>query len=222
MPSLIFMKNVCKTYPLGQESVQVLKNLSFCLEDGEFAAIMGPSGSGKSTLLNIMGCLDQPTSGKYMIDGEDVSQTSDEKLSTIRSKKIGFIFQQFNLIRHYSVMENVSMPFLYSDIEPGLAKEMSFQAIQKVGLAHRLRHKPFELSGGEMQRVAIARVMAASPRLILADEPTGNLDSKTGERIMDLITDLNDAGTAIAIVTHDPQVASRAKKTFIMKDGCFV
>lgn len=222
MSLLVSMDNINKTYPLGQESVRVLKGLSLCLDHGNFAAIMGPSGSGKSTLLNIMGCLDRSTSGSYLLEGEDVSLISDGGLSAIRSRKIGFIFQQFNLIRHFSVMENVSMPFLYSGVDPTAARERSIQAIEKVRLGHRFHHKPFELSGGEMQRVAIARAMAAAPKLILADEPTGNLDSKTGERIMDLLTDLNDSGTAIVIVTHDAHVADRARTVFTMKDGLFV
>ena len=216
------MENVSKTYPLGQEFVEVLKNLSLSLSHGDFVAVMGPSGSGKSTLLNIMGCLDRPTSGKYLLDGEDVSRRSDGQLSAIRSGKIGFIFQQFNLIRHFTVLENVAMPFLYSGVGRESAMERSLQAIEKVGLGHRIDHKPFELSGGEMQRAAIARVMATSPKLILADEPTGNLDSKTGGMIMDLIAALNDSGTSVVIVTHDSQVASIAQKVCTMKDGRFV
>lgn len=222
MSKLVSLKKISKTYPLGKTSVPVLKNLYFQLKKGEFAAIMGPSGSGKSTLLNVMGCLDRPTSGTYHLDGEDVSRLSDGQLSAIRSGKIGFIFQQFNLIQHFSVQENVSMPFLYSHISPLLAAKKSLQAIEKVGLSHRMNHKPFELSGGEMQRVAIARVMATSPKLILADEPTGNLDSKTGERIMDLISELNNLGTTIVVVTHDSHVASRAHTIYTMKDGHFV
>jgi len=222
MSDLVSLKDISKTYPLGQAFVPVLKNLDFHLNEGEFAAIMGPSGSGKSTLLNVMGCLDRPTSGTYHLDGEDVSKLSDGQLSAVRSVKIGFIFQQFNLIQHFSVQENVSMPFLYSHISPQLACKKSLQAIEKVGLSHRINHKPFELSGGEMQRVAIARVMATSPKLILADEPTGNLDSKTGERIMDLISELNNLGTTIVVVTHDLHVASRAHTIYTMKDGHFV
>lgn len=219
---LIKLDKGCKIYRLGQEHLVVLSEMSFSLEDGDFAAIMGPSGSGKSTLLNIIGCLDRLTSGEYILDGEDVSKKPDSFLSTMRSQKIGFIFQQFNLIRHFTVLENVMMPFLYSVVDPKTGQEASLQAIEKVGLSHRMNHKPCELSGGEMQRVAIARAMAGSPKLILADEPTGNLDSKTGEMIMNLIGDLNESGTAILMVTHDLQVASKAKRTLTISDGHFL
>ncbi len=216
------MAGVSKTYSLGGNVVQALCEITLCLEEGQFVAVMGPSGSGKSTLLNIMGCLDRPTSGTYLFDGENVSRSSDENLSDIRSGKIGFIFQQFNLIQHFNVLENVSMPFLYMDVDQPTAMTKSAQAIEKVGLGHRLSHKSFELSGGEIQRVAIARAMAPEPKLILADEPTGNLDSQTGERIMDLISQLHVAGTAVVLVTHNSQVASRAQTIYYMKDGCFV
>lgn len=220
--TLVSMAGVSKTYSLGGNVVQALCEITLCLEEGQFVAVMGPSGSGKSTLLNIMGCLDRPTSGTYLFDGENVSRSSDENLSDIRSGKIGFIFQQFNLIQHFNVLENVSMPFLYMDVDQPTAMTKSAQAIEKVGLGHRLSHKSFELSGGEIQRVAIARAMAPEPKLILADEPTGNLDSQTGERIMDLISQLHVAGTAVVLVTHNSQVASRAQTIYYMKDGCFV
>ncbi len=218
---LVSMTSVSKVYSLGKSSVRALRGLDFCLEAGEFVAIMGPSGSGKSTLLNIMGCLDRPSAGSYLFDGEDVSGSSDEHLSHIRSRKIGFIFQQFNLIPHLNVLENVSMPFLYTDAVPATARKKSIAAIEKVGLGHRLYHKPGELSGGEMQRVAIARAMAPAPRLILADEPTGNLDSQTGEHIMECISSLQAAGTAVVLVTHNSQVAARAQKIYSLKDGFF-
>lgn len=219
---LVSMSGVSKLYPLGGDCVRALDELTFSLEEGDFVAVMGPSGSGKSTLLNIMGCLDRPTTGTYFFDGEDVSRSGDEHLSTIRSRKIGFIFQQFNLIQHFNVIENVALPFLYTEVDRTTARERSLQAIEKVGLAHRRHHKARELSGGEMQRVAIARAMAPGPRLILADEPTGNLDSRTGEMIMDLISRLHAAGTAVVLVTHDSRVASRAQRLYTMKDGRFV
>jgi len=219
---LVSMNGVSKLYPLGGDCVRALDELTFSLEEGDFVAVMGPSGSGKSTLLNIMGCLDRPTAGTYLFDGEDVSRSGDEHLSTIRSRKIGFIFQQFNLIQHFNVIENVALPFLYTEVDRATARERSLQAIEKVGLAHRRHHKARELSGGEMQRVAIARAMAPGPRLILADEPTGNLDSRTGEMIMDLISRLHAAGTAVVLVTHDSRVASRAQRLYTMKDGRFV
>ncbi|MBW1646264.1 MAG: ABC transporter ATP-binding protein [Deltaproteobacteria bacterium] len=219
---MVSMNGVSKLYPLGGDCVRALDELTFSLEEGDFVAVMGPSGSGKSTLLNIMGCLDRPTAGTYLFDGEDVSRSGDEHLSTIRSRKIGFIFQQFNLIQHFNVIENVALPFLYTEVDRATARERSLQAIEKVGLAHRRHHKARELSGGEMQRVAIARAMAPGPRLILADEPTGNLDSRTGEMIMDLISRLHAAGTAVVLVTHDSRVASRAQRLYTMKDGRFV
>ncbi len=221
-PLLIAIENISKTYRLGKSCIPALKDLSFNLKAGDFTAIMGPSGSGKSTLLNIIGCLDRADFGNYLFEGEEISQSSDDNLSEIRSKKISFIFQQFNLIQHFNVIENVLMPSLYSGITPDKAMKRCVEAIEMVELSHRHHHKSFELSGGEMQRVAIARAIATAPKLILADEPTGNLDSKTGERIMDLISQLNRFGTSIILVTHDKHVASRANTIFTMKDGYFV
>jgi putative ABC transport system ATP-binding protein len=221
-PSLLVLEKINKTYFLGKSRIPALKDLSFHLNSGDFTAVMGPSGSGKSTLLNIIGCLDRASSGNYHFEEEDISLSSDEHLSEIRSRKIGFIFQQFNLIQHFNVIENVLMPFLYSSTTPDEAIKQSKEAIAMVGLSHRLQHKSFELSGGEMQRVAIARAIAGKPKLILADEPTGNLDSKTGELIMDIISQLNKLGTSVILVTHDRQVASQAHTVFTMKDGYFV
>jgi putative ABC transport system ATP-binding protein len=183
---------------------------------------MGPSGSGKSTLLYILGCLDRPTSGTYLLEGRDVSQASDKELSRLRANQIGFVFQTFNLLPHLSLVENVALPFLYSALDDQTAKERVMSAIQRVGLADRLTHRPTELSGGEMQRVAIARALAIEPNLILADEPTGNLDSKTSLEILALFQRLNESGSTIVMVTHDREVASYAQRVLLLKDGKFI
>jgi putative ABC transport system ATP-binding protein len=219
---LIEISDLTKAYTLGAQSFTVLKELSLRVEKGDFLTIMGPSGSGKSMLLNIIGCLDRLNAGRYVLDGRNVSHASDDALSDIRSRMIGFIFQNFNLIHHMTVYDNVGMPFLYAAADPDTIREKALAAIENVGLSHRLHHKPVELSGGEMQRVAIARALVNNPRIILADEPTGNLDSATGAMIMDMIQEQNRKGTTIILVTHDPAIASRANHTVMMQDGKFI
>ncbi|MDO9264696.1 MAG: ABC transporter ATP-binding protein [Desulfosalsimonadaceae bacterium] len=219
---LIEITDLTKSYTLGSQSFTVLKGLSLHVEMGDFLAVMGPSGSGKSTLLNIIGCLDRLNEGRYVLGGMNVSHASDDALSGIRSRMIGFVFQSFNLIHHMTVYDNVGMPFLYAASDPETIRKKTLAAIEDVGLSHRIRHKPVELSGGEMQRVAIARALVNDPRLILADEPTGNLDSTTGAMIMDMIDRQNQKGTTIILVTHDPAVASRANHTVMLQDGKFI
>ncbi len=223
MPApLIEISNLSKTYTLGNESLAVLKGVTFCVGQGDFLAVMGPSGSGKSTLLNILGCLDRPTSGSYSLNGVNISHASDNGLSEIRASVFGFVFQSFNLISNLNVYDNVSMPFLYAENSKKTVYEKTMRAIEDVGLSDRIHHNPDELSGGEMQRVAIARALVRHPKIILADEPTGNLDSGTGTAIMKLLKDLNNSGTSLILVTHDTQTASWAGKMMTLKDGKFV
>ncbi|HHT9126235.1 MAG TPA: ABC transporter ATP-binding protein [Candidatus Brocadiia bacterium] len=201
--------------------VHALSNISFVVERGEFIAIMGPSGSGKSTLMHILGCLDRPTSGSYYLDNSDVTALSNKELSIIRNHRIGFVFQSYNLIFQLNVIENVEVPLIYNRMSLNYDSGMDkcLKAIRAVGLNERLRHRPSELSGGEMQRVAIARALVNDPLIILADEPTGNLDSKTGEEIMGILKGLNDEGRTVIVVTHDEKVASHANRTIKLKDG---
>jgi putative ABC transport system ATP-binding protein len=222
MAYLIEATGIHKEFSIGSANIHVLKGIDSHIGRGEFVAIMGPSGSGKSTLLYILGCLDRPTSGTYLLEGRDVSQASDSELSRLRANQIGFVFQTFNLLPHLSLVENVGLPFLYSALDDQAAKERVMSAIQRVGLADRLAHRPTELSGGEMQRVAIARALAIEPNLILADEPTGNLDSKTSLEILALFQRLNESGSTIVMVTHDREVASHAERVLVLKDGKFI
>ncbi len=211
-----------KTYYLGGIAVEALKGLTLSFEEGDFVAIMGPSGSGKSTLLNLLGCLDQPTSGSYYLGGEDVSQLTDDELSDIRSTKLGFIFQSYNLIPQLSVLENMEVPLMYQGVPPAECKERSTRLAEQVGLGGRLNHRPTELSGGEQQRVAIARAIINDSLIILADEPTGNLDSATGTEILSLLCKLNEQGKTILMVTHDEKVAAKAKSIIRLRDGLLV
>jgi putative ABC transport system ATP-binding protein len=208
-----------KTHILQTERIAVLRGVDLRIAKGGFMAIMGASGSGKSTLLNIIGCLDRPTAGSYLLDGIDVRLADDDQLSRLRSQHIGFVFQTFNLIEDLTVAENVALPFQYQAIGAQQIGLRVQRCLEQVGLAHRLRHRPAELSGGEMQRVAIARAMAVQPKLILADEPTGNLDSSTSREIMQLFKQINAAGSTLVLVTHDPWVARQAHSTITISDG---
>ena len=208
-----------KTYQMGEVEVNALAGLNLCINRGEVVSIMGPSGSGKSTLMNILGCLDRPTAGEYYLDGELVSHLKDDQLASIRNRKVGFIFQNFNLLPRQTATSNVELPMRYAGIKQG-RREKALMALELVGLADRVNHKPAELSGGQQQRVAIARSLVNDPAIIMADEPTGNLDSKSGKEIMDLLLKLNkDRGTTLIIVTHDQNIAAQTQRTIRLKDG---
>ncbi len=217
--NLIIAKEIRKVYKLGKEEVHALRGVSFTIKKNEFVSIMGPSGSGKSTLLNILGCLDTPTSGEYFLNGKEVSQLSDEELALIRNKEIGFVFQVFNLLPNVDAFHNVELPLIYNGTPKKERRERVMSALQMVELAPRMRHKPSELSGGERQRVAIARALVNKPSLILADEPTGNLDSRTGSEILSLFEKLHSLGNTIIIVTHDQSIAERTQRIINLKDG---
>lgn len=217
--NLIITKDIWKIYKLGKEEVQALRGISVEIRKNEFVAIMGPSGSGKSTLLNILGCLDTPTSGQYFLNGKEVSQLTDEELALIRNKEIGFVFQVFNLLSNVDAFHNVELPLIYNGTPKKERRERVISALKMVELDHRMKHKPSELSGGERQRVAIARALVNNPSLILADEPTGNLDSRSGAEILNLFKKLHSLGNTIVIVTHDPNIAERAKRIIYLKDG---
>jgi putative ABC transport system ATP-binding protein len=216
---IVRFDNIHKIYEMGAEPVRALDGVSVAFEKGSFWAIMGPSGSGKSTMMNILGCLDRRTSGRYFLEDKDVSTLDDDALSDIRLKYIGFIFQSFNLIPQLTVQKNIELPLYYLGWEAERSAEKARELAAKVGLETRLHHRPAELSGGQMQRVAVARSLAADPHVILADEPTGNLDSHTGNQIMELLTELNKEGTTIIMVTHEPDIAAFAHKRLHMKDG---
>lgn len=216
----IRVRDLRKTYRMGDQEVHALAGVSFDIHAGEMVAIIGSSGSGKSTLMNILGCLDRPSSGEYFLDGEDVSKLGSNKLARIRNRKIGFVFQSFNLLSRMSALENVEVPLLYSGVHS--AKDKALGALGRVGLAERCHHEPNQLSGGQRQRVAIARALVTNPTLILADEPTGNLDSKTGVEIMNLFRELNDQGVTLIIVTHEPDIASYCKRSIQVRDGKIV
>jgi len=219
MAGIVEAIDIRKKYQLGQFAVEVLRGVSVSFGQGEYVAIMGPSGSGKSTFLNLLGCLDTPTSGAYLLDGVDVSTLSDNDLSEVRRMKIGFIFQSFNLIDQLSVIENIEVPLFYGGVHEKESAERAAALAEMVGLGHRLRHHPRELSGGEQQRVAIARSLANDPRIILADEPTGNLDSKSGAEILKILDGLHEQGKTIVMVTHDEHVASRTQRIVRFSDG---
>lgn len=220
--SLIEFQNICKKYKSGNEILNALDNINIRIENGEFLSIVGQSGSGKSTLMNIMGCLDNPTSGIYRLDGKDVSYFSEKKLSKIRNQKIGFIFQSFNLIPTLSAVENVELPLMYRGLGREKRRKIATQALEKVGLEKRIKHKPSQLSGGQQQRVAIARALSLNPEIILADEPTGNLDTASGNEIMRLLETLNNEGTTLIIITHDNKIANRTKRVISISDGKIV
>lgn len=216
---IIELANVQKIYQMGTEKVHALAGVSTKFHEGEFWAIMGPSGSGKSTMLNILGCLDHVTTGRYTLEGNDVNDLDDDELSHIRLKYLGFVFQSFNLIPQLTVQRNIELPLYYLGWDAHKSMDRAKELAESVGLEKRLNHKPTELSGGQMQRVAIARALANDPPVLLADEPTGNLDTATGEQILELLTDLNNRGKTIIMVTHEPDVAERAGKHLHMLDG---
>ncbi|EOR23910.1 MULTISPECIES: ABC transporter ATP-binding protein [Bacillaceae] len=217
--AIVEIKNVKKEYTLGGETVTALDNVSFTVNKGDFIAIIGPSGSGKSTLMNMIGCLDTPDSGEYYLDGQNVFSLKSKQLAEVRNHKIGFIFQSFNLLTKQSAFENVELPLVYRGIGSKERKEIALQALKKVGLLERAEHKPTELSGGQQQRVAIARALAGNPPILLADEPTGALDSKTGIEVMNLMKDLNSQGHTIILITHDLEIAKQAKRIIRIQDG---
>jgi putative ABC transport system ATP-binding protein len=217
--NIINIENIAKIYQVGSEEVFALRDVSLNIDKNEYVAIMGPSGSGKSTLMNILGCLDTPTSGKYEFNGLSVSQMTDNDLAKIRNKEIGFVFQTFNLLARSDAVHNVELPLIYAGISSSERKERAKQALTDVGLSDRMHHKPNELSGGQRQRVACARALVTRPSIILADEPTGNLDSKTGEEIMALFNDIYEKGNTIILVTHEEEVANHAKRIIRLKDG---
>ena len=213
------LQDVTKTYDMNSIAVEALRGVSMSLGESDYVAIMGPSGSGKSTLMNIIGCLDVPTTGRYFIDGRDVSTLGEDQLAEVRNTKIGFVFQTFNLLPRADVFHNVELPLIYRGLRPSKRREMAMAAIEAVGLADRVQHKPTELSGGQRQRVAIARALATSPSIILADEPTGNLDTVTGSEIMAIFDDLQRRGNAILLVTHEEDVARHAHRIVRLRDG---
>ncbi len=218
--NLIQLEKIIKIYKIGDIQVNALAGVSYAIKQGDFIAIMGPSGSGKSTLMNIIGCLDRPTEGKYILDGEEVSTLDKNKLAGIRNKKIGFVFQTFNLLSRTTALENTELPLLYSNIPSKNARDMAYKALSSVGLGGRELHRTNQLSGGEQQRVAIARSLVNNPPLLLADEPTGNLDSKTGKEIIEIFKKLNEEkGITIVLVTHDPGVAQAAHRRIYLRDG---
>ena len=219
MSALIEFKDIYKIYKLGDEEIHAVDGISFRVEKGEFLAIIGQSGSGKSTCMNIIGCLDVPTSGSYFLDGKDVSGLSDDELAAIRNKKLGFIFQQYNLLPKLNVIENVKLPLMYRGMKENEQKERAMAALQRVGLADKYKNRPSQLSGGQQQRASIARALAGEPSVILADEPTGALDSKTSAEVMDFLTELNKSGNTIVLITHDNAIAARAKRVIRIQDG---
>lgn len=219
MKKLIDLKNVSKSYRNGDQELQVLKDVHLEVEEGEFVAIMGPSGSGKSTLMNIIGMLDRPTSGEYYLEGEEVAKLSEKKLAKVRNQQIGFVFQQFFLLSKLNALQNVELPLIYAGVSQSKRKVLAEQYLKKVELETRMHHLPSELSGGQKQRVAIARALVNHPSIILADEPTGALDTKTGEQIMELLTELNREGKTIIMVTHEPEIAAFAKRQIVIRDG---
>lgn len=219
MKKLIDLQNINKSYRNGDQELQVLKDINLEVQEGEFLAIMGPSGSGKSTLMNIIGMLDRPSSGTYHLDGTEVAQLREKKAAKIRNKQIGFVFQQFFLLSKLNALQNVELPLIYAGVAQAKRKKLAEQYLEKVELETRMHHLPSELSGGQKQRVAIARALVNRPSIILADEPTGALDTKTGEQIMDLLTELNNEGKTIIMVTHEPEIAAYAKRQIVIRDG---
>jgi putative ABC transport system ATP-binding protein len=218
-PVVIDIENITKDYVMGEEIVRALRGVSLQIRRNEYLAVMGPSGSGKSTLMNMLGCLDTPTSGRYEFNGRNVAEMDDDELAAIRNREIGFVFQTFNLLPRATSLRNVELPLIYAGMDPESREERATQALTDVGLGDRIQHKPNELSGGQRQRVAIARALVNNPSIILADEPTGNLDSKTGEEIMALLEDLYQRNHTIILVTHERDIAAHARRTIRLRDG---
>ena len=216
---MIRIENVIKTYDMGENSVKALQGVSFTINQGEFVSIMGPSGSGKSPCMNMIGCLDRPSSGLVEINGKETAKMSEKELAELRNKTIGVVFQQYHLLPSMTVLENVMLPLRYQGIEKHLRKEMAIKALEKVGLQNRKSHRPHELSGGQKQRVAIARAMVTNPKIILADEPTGALDSETGKQVLDMFRQINATGTTIILVTHDPEIGASTNRCIKIFDG---
>ena len=216
---MLELKNIYKNYTQGKMDVPVLKDISLSVDEGEYVAIMGPSGSGKTTLMNIIGCLDSPTSGEYILEGKDIAQSSDNKLSDVRLHSIGFVFQSFYLLSRQSALENVALPLLYAGVRRKERLEIARKALERVGLGDRVNFKPTQLSGGQCQRVAIARAIVNNPKVLLADEPTGALDTKSGEQIMEIFQKLNEEGVTIVMITHEPEIAAHAKRVLHIRDG---
>lgn len=219
MGALIELKGISRIYQMGSETIHALRTITLAIEKNEYVALMGPSGSGKSTLMNVLGCLDTPSGGEYWLNGTSVGQMTDDELAVIRNKEIGFVFQTFNLIPRSSALENVALPLVYAGVGKNDRKERAQKALEDVGLGARMMHKPNELSGGQKQRVAVARALVNNPSIILADEPTGNLDSKTSDEIMALFEDIHSKGNTIIVVTHEEDIARHAHRIIRMKDG---
>lgn len=216
---ILELKNIFKDYQQGKMVVPVLKDVNFSMDQGEYVAIMGPSGSGKTTLMNIIGCLDKATSGSFMLDGLDVNKCSENEMSDVRLNKIGFVFQSFHLLPRQTAIDNVIMPLNYAGVPKKQRRDIAFRALDRVGLAERVDFRPNQLSGGQMQRVAIARAIVNNPKILLADEPTGALDTKSSIQVMDLFQKLNDEGVTVLMITHDPEIAEFAKRTVLIRDG---
>jgi len=219
MANVIVLEDIVKQFVMGDTILQALDHVNFSVEEGDFIAIMGPSGSGKSTMMNILGCLDRPTSGKYYLDGKEVAGLSDDELAHTRNAKIGFVFQNFNLLSKITAQQNVALPLVYAGVPEDERMERAKIALQKVGLGDRMDHKPNEMSGGQRQRVAIARALINNPAIVMADEPTGNLDTKSSYEIMDIFKKLNAMGKTVVMVTHEPDIGQQTKRVLVMRDG---
>ena len=219
MKQLISLKNICRSYRNGEQELQVLKNINLEIGEGEFVAIMGPSGSGKSTLMNTIGMLDTPTSGEYYLEGQEVARLGEKQLAQVRNQQIGFVFQQFFLLSKMDAVQNVELPLIYAGVPAAQRRKLAEEYLSKVELTDRIHHLPSELSGGQKQRVAIARALVNDPSIILADEPTGALDTKTGSQIMELLVELNEEGKTIIMLTHEPEIAAYAKRQIVIRDG---